>query len=558
MIAADIRTLQGATSPIGDPVGSILPWCADLRTVHAIVLAPWGGWKVASCAGNATYISPSCSRVTMRWALLSVWDKTGIVDLARVLVEHNYRLLSSGGTGAALQQAGISYTDVSTYTGFPEMMHGRVKTLHPKVHGGILGRRGVDDAVMQEYGIDPIDLVVVNLYPFEAMSDAGLSLDEIIEYIDIGGPAMVRAAAKNHTYVAVVVDPGDYRMAADAVRRGGFTADERLSLASKAFARTAAYDGAIANYLTGIDRAFPEVLTVQFGNGRALRYGENPHQSAAVYGEAGIASAEPIQGKPMSYNNYLDLDAAVGLIREFEECAAVIVKHTNPCGVATGEDLLATYIAAREVDPVSAYGSIVAMNREVTGDVAREITKTFVEVVIAPSYAPEALEIMRVKENMRVLRLPDAVVQDEIRSIDGGVLVQRAAPYQEEWRVVSEREPDAREMRAMDLALKVCRHTKSNAIVFADEKAVLGIGAGQMNRVESAEIAVKKARKPLAGSAVASDAFLPFPDTLEIAVAAGATALVQPGGSIRDQEVIDAANRLNVAMIFTGVRHFRH
>ncbi|MDR9817417.1 MAG: bifunctional phosphoribosylaminoimidazolecarboxamide formyltransferase/IMP cyclohydrolase [Candidatus Methanoculleus thermohydrogenotrophicum] len=494
----------------------------------------------------------------MKWALLSVWDKTGIVDLAKVLVEHDYQILSSGGTGAALQQAGVPYTDVSTYTGFPEMMHGRVKTLHPKIHGGILGRRGIDDAVMQEHGIVPIDLVVVNLYPFEAMSGAGLSLEEIIEYIDIGGPAMVRAAAKNHRYVAVVMDPADYPMVADAVRGGGFTAEERLSLAAKAFARTAAYDGAITNYLTGIDRPFPEILTVQFRNGRALRYGENPHQVAAVYGDAGIAAAEPLQGKEMSYNNYLDLDAAVGLLREFEECAAVIVKHNNPCGVATGEDLLETYIAAREVDPVSAYGSIVAMNREVAEDVAQELTRTFVEVVIAPSYTPEALEIMKVKKNMRVLRLPEPVVQDEIRSIDGGVLVQRATPYREDWKVVTEREPDAREMRAMELALKVCRHTKSNAIVFADEKAVLGIGAGQMNRVESAEIAVKKARKSLAGSAVASDAFLPFPDTLEVAAAAGATALVQPGGSIRDQEVIDAANRLNVAMVFTGVRHFRH
>jgi phosphoribosylaminoimidazolecarboxamide formyltransferase/IMP cyclohydrolase len=494
----------------------------------------------------------------MKWALLSVWDKTGIVDLAKVLVGHDYRLLSSGGTGAALQQAGVPYTDVSTYTGFPEMMHGRVKTLHPKVHGGILGRRGIDDAVMQEYGIEPIDLVVVNLYPFEAMSDAGLSLDEIIEYIDIGGPAMVRAAAKNHKYVAVVVDPADYHMVADAVRSGGFSPEERLNLAAKAFARTAAYDGAITNYLTGINRPFPEVLNVQFRNGRALRYGENPHQAAAVYGDAGIAAQETLQGKQMSYNNYLDVDAAVGLLREFEECAVVIVKHNNPCGVATGDGLLETYIAAREVDPVSAYGSIVAMNREVTEDVARELTGTFVEVVIAPSYTPEALEIMKVKKNMRVLRLPEPVVQDEIRSIDGGVLVQRAEPYREDWKVVSEREPDAHEMRAMQLALKVCRHTKSNAIIFADENAVLGIGAGQMNRVESAEIAVKKARKPLAGSAVASDAFLPFPDTLEVAAAAGATALVQPGGSIRDAEVIEAANRLNIAMVFTGVRHFRH
>ncbi|MDD4253020.1 MAG: bifunctional phosphoribosylaminoimidazolecarboxamide formyltransferase/IMP cyclohydrolase [Methanoculleus horonobensis] len=494
----------------------------------------------------------------MKWALLSVWDKAGIVDLAKVLIEHDFGILSSGGTGAELARAGIPFTDVSAYTGSPEMMHGRVKTLHPKIHGGILGRRGIDDAVMQEHGIEPIDLVVVNLYPFEEMSGKGLSLEEIIEYIDIGGPAMVRAAAKNHKYVAVVVDPADYRMVADAVRRGGFTAEERLNLAAKAFARTAAYDAAITNHLTGFDRPFPDVFTVQFRNGRTLRYGENPHQAAAVYGDTGIAGEEPLQGKSMSYNNYLDVHAAVGLLREFEECAVVIVKHNNPCGVATGENLLETYIAAREVDPVSAYGSIVAMNREVGADIARELTGTFVEVVVAPSFAAEALEIMKAKENMRVLRLPEPVVEPEVRSIDGGVLVQRTEPYQENWQVVSEREPTAHEMRAMQLALKVCRHTKSNAIIFADEKAVIGIGAGQMNRVESAEIAVKKSRKPLAGSAVASDAFLPFPDTMEVAAAAGATALVQPGGSIRDAEVIEAANRLNIAMVFTGVRHFRH
>ena len=368
----------------------------------------------------------------MKWALLSVWDKAGIVDLAKVLIEHDYRLLSSGGTGAALAAAGVPFTDVSAYTGFPEMMHGRVKTLHPKIHGGILGRRGIDDAVMQEHGIEPIDLVVVNFYPFEAMSGKGLSLEEIIEYIDIGGPAMVRAAAKNHKHVAVVADPGDYGMVADAVRRGGFTAEERLNLAAKAFARTAAYDAAITNHLTGIDRPFPDVFTVQFRNGRTLRYGENPHQAAAVYGDAGIAGEETLQGKEMSYNNYLDVHAAVGLLREFEECAVVIVKHNNPCGVATGESPLETYIAAREVDPVSAYGSIVAMNREVGADVARELTGTFVEVVVAPSFTAEALEIMKAKENMRVLRLPGPVAQPEIRSIDGGVLVQRTEPYRED------------------------------------------------------------------------------------------------------------------------------
>jgi phosphoribosylaminoimidazolecarboxamide formyltransferase / IMP cyclohydrolase len=494
----------------------------------------------------------------MSWALLSVWDKTGIVDLAKVLTGHGYRILSSGGTGAALHQAGVAYTDVSTYTGFPEMMHGRVKTLHPKVHGGILGRREIDDEVMKQHGIEPIDLVVVNLYPFEAMSGRGLSLEEIIEYIDVGGPAMVRAAAKNHRHVAVVVDPSDYGRVIEAVGAGGFTADDRLRLAAKAFARTAAYDGAITNYLTALDRPFPEILTVQFRNGRVLRYGENPHQEAAVYGDAGIAAEVPIQGKQMSYNNYLDVSAAVGLLREFDECCAVIVKHNNPCGVAVGENLLSAYVTAREVDPVSAYGSIVALNKEVTEEVAREIASTFVEVVVAPSFTQQALDLMRTKENMRVLRLPEPVEEDQIRSIEGGVLLQRTPPYREHWQVVSEREPNAHELRALLLAWKVGKHTKSNTIIFANEHAVLGIGAGQMSRVDSAKIAIEKSRGSLKGSAVASDAFLPFPDTLEVAVEAGATALVQPGGSIRDKEVIEAANRLNVAMIFTGVRYFRH
>ncbi len=494
----------------------------------------------------------------MKWALLSVWDKTGIIKLARVLAEHNIGIISSGGTGKVLRDAGLDFVDVSEYTGFPEMMDGRVKTLHPRVHGGLLCRRGIDDAVMAEHGIKAIDLLVVNLYPFEAMKEEVPGLDELIEYIDIGGPAMVRAAAKNYRRVAVVVDPSYYPLVAEAVERGGFTDKERLTLAKAAFARTAAYDAAISNHLHSLDQIFPDVYTIQFRNGRPLRYGENPHQQAVVYGDTGIASLTPLQGKQMSYNNYLDLNAAVGLLREFSECCAVVVKHNNPCGVATGEDLLSAYIAAREVDPVSAYGSVVALNMEVTREVAEEICTTFVEVVIALSYTPDALGVMKRKENMRVLVLPEYTAQDEVRSIDGGALVQRTPPQVEEWRVVTEREPTAGEMRAMQLAWKVCGHTRSNAIIFAGETAVLGIGAGQMSRVDSARIAIMKAGTPLQGSAVASDAFLPFPDTLEVAAEAGATALIQPGGSIRDQEVIDAANRLNVAMAFTDTRHFRH
>jgi phosphoribosylaminoimidazolecarboxamide formyltransferase/IMP cyclohydrolase len=390
------------------------------------------------------------------------------------------------------------------------------------------------------------------------MAGIPMPLGKLIEYIDVGGPAMIRAAAKNYRDVAVIVDPADYLLVTDAVRSGGFTPDQRLALAKKAFARTAAYDGAISNHLYGLDAAFPPTLTVQFRNGRMLRYGENPHQRAAVYGDCGTAGREPLQGKQMSYNNYLDLSAAAGLLREFGECAAVIVKHNNPCGVAVGGKPLETYISAREVDPVSAYGSIVALNRELDRRMAEEICSTYVEVVTAPSFTPDALDAMKRKENMRVLTLPDTAPADEIRTIDGGVLVQRTPPSKEHWKVITDRDPSAEEMRALKLAWKVCKHTRSNTIIFADSRRTLGIGAGQMSRVDSAKIAISKACGSLKGSAVASDAFLPFPDTLEAAADAGATALIQPGGSIRDDEVIAVANRRGMAMIFTGIRYFRH
>jgi phosphoribosylaminoimidazolecarboxamide formyltransferase/IMP cyclohydrolase len=494
----------------------------------------------------------------MKWALLSVWDKTGIIEIAQELLIHKYSIMSSGGTGKALADAGVKFTEVSSYTGFPEMMDGRVKTLHPKVHGGLLGRRQIDDAVMAKHGINRIDLLVVNLYPFEKMARQQLSLEALIEFVDIGGPAMIRAGAKNYKNVAVVVDPSDYQAVITAIQNGDISLDQRLTFAKKAFARTAAYDAAISNYLYSLDAPFPSTFTVQFNHGRTLRYGENPHQQAAVYGKAGIAGTEPIQGKQMSYNNYLDVNAGVALLREFEETAAVIVKHNNPCGVAIGADLLDAYITAREVDPVSAYGSVVCLNREIDKKVAEEIAATFVEVLVAPSFSKDALVIMGKKENMRVLAIPPKSESDEIRSIDGGVLVQRTPPYQEHWEVITDRDPTPDEMRAIQLAWKVCKHTKSNTIIFADPKRTLGIGAGQMSRVDSAKIAIQKACASLKGSAVASDAFLPFPDTLEIAAQAGATALVQPGGSIRDKEVIDAANRLHMAMVFTGIRYFRH
>ena len=494
----------------------------------------------------------------MKWALLSVWDKTGIIDLAKVLVGQKYNIMSSGGTGKELAEAGIKFTEVSSYTGFPEMMDGRVKTLHPRVHGGLLGRRQIDDAVMTKYGINHIDLLVVNLYPFEKMSTLNMNLEEIIDYIDVGGPAMIRAGAKNYKDVVVVVDPSDYLMLTQAVSGSGISSEDRLMLAKKAFARTAAYDAAISNYLYLLDNDFPSTLTVQFTHGRALRYGENPHQKAAVYGTQGIAGAEPFQGKQMSYNNYLDVNAGTGLVREFDDPAAIIMKHNNPCGVAIGTVILDAYLAARDVDPVSAYGSVVSVNREVDEKLAQAICNTFVEVIVAPSYSLKAREVMKKKDTMRVLILPEKTISDEIRSIDGGMLVQRTPEYQEHWQVISDRDPTPDEMKALQLAWKVCKHTKSNTIIFADSKRTLGIGAGQMSRVDSARIAIEKACASLKGSVVASDAFLPFPDTLEVAARAGATALVQPGGSIRDKEVIEAANRLGMAMVFTGVRYFRH
>ncbi|MCK9632070.1 MAG: bifunctional phosphoribosylaminoimidazolecarboxamide formyltransferase/IMP cyclohydrolase [Methanoregula sp.] len=494
----------------------------------------------------------------MKWALLSVWDKTGIIELAQALSAHKFNIMSSGGTGKALAEANIRFTEVSSYTGFPEMMDGRVKTLHPRVHGGLLGRRQIDDAVMTKHGINRIDLLVVNLYPFEAMSKKQMDLEKLIEFIDIGGPAMIRAAAKNYKDVAVVVDPSDYPGIITSIHAGDLSENQRLELAKKAFARTARYDAAISNYLYTLTSPFPTTLSLQFTHGRPLRYGENPHQMAAVYGTHGIAGTEPLQGKQMSYNNYLDVNAGVSLLREFDDAAAVIVKHNNPCGVAVGSDVLDAYLTAREVDPVSAYGSVVSVNREVTKPFAEEICKTFVEVIVAPRFSDDAIAMMRTKENMRVLVLPEKTGADEVRTIDGGILVQRTPAYQEHWQVITDRDTSADEMKALQLAWKVCKHTKSNTIIFADQKRTLGIGAGQMSRVDSAKIAIEKACAPLRGSAVASDAFLPFPDTLEVAAEAGATALVQPGGSIRDKEVIEAANRLNMAMVFTGVRYFRH
>jgi phosphoribosylaminoimidazolecarboxamide formyltransferase/IMP cyclohydrolase len=511
-------------------------------------------------------------------ALISVSDKTGVVDLARRLSVAGLEILSTGGTARALGAAGVPVREVSDFTGAPEILDGRVKTLHPRVHGGILGRpTAAHRAEMQQAGLVPIDLVVVNLYPFRETVARGAPFDEVIENIDIGGPAMIRSAAKNHERVAVIVDPADYpAVLAEIDAEGEISAATRFRLARKAFAHTAAYDGAIASHLGRLSAPgaaladFPEALVISGTLARALRYGENPHQKAAFYaldGSAGpsLARAEVLQGKELSYNNLLDLDAALRLCAEFPPPAAAIVKHNTPCGVAQSEaGIVEAYRRARETDPVSAYGGIVAVNRPVDGALARELSETFLECVIAPGYAPEALALLGAKKNLRLLAAeiaPDAAGAFELRSVAGGFLVQtrdRQTAGAQDAKVASKRPPTAAELSDLDFAWRVCKHVKSNAIVFAAGGRTLGIGAGQMSRVDSVRIAVSKARAPLAGSVVASDAFFPFRDGLDEAAKAGAVAVIQPGGSMHDGEVIAAADEHGMAMVLTGERHFRH
>jgi phosphoribosylaminoimidazolecarboxamide formyltransferase/IMP cyclohydrolase len=519
-------------------------------------------------------------------ALLSVSDKTGLIDFARALAASGAELVSTGGTARALSEAGLRVTDVAALTGFPEMMDGRVKTLHPKVHGGILAIR--DDKAhveaMRLHGISPIDLVVVNLYPFETTIAKGASAEECIENIDIGGPALIRAAAKNHGDVAVVVDAADYEtVLKEIAAHGGTTIALRRLLAAKAFARTSAYDAAIANW-------FAEQTSIEspvwrtFGGRLAerLRYGENPHQTAGFYRSAeqrpGVATARQFQGKELSYNNIADTDAAFECVAEFDPkrtAAVAIVKHANPCGVAEGRNLLDAYKKALACDPVSAFGGIVALNRMLDAEVAAAIVEIFTEVIVAPDATEEAMRLIGAKKNLRLLLtggLPDPRARGlTFRSVAGGMLVQTrdgAVVDDLELKVVTKRKPTAEEMADLKFAFRVAKHVKSNAIVYAKDGATVGIGAGQMSRVDSARIAAQKARdaaaaaglaEPLTkGSSVASDAFFPFPDGLLATIEAGATAVIQPGGSIRDDEVIAAANEKNVAMVFTGVRHFRH
>ncbi len=511
-------------------------------------------------------------------ALISVSDKTGVVDFARALTGRGVEILSTGGTARLLRDGGITCRDVSDYTGFPEMMDGRVKTLNPKVHGGILARRDREDdlAAMREHGIAAIDLVCVNLYPFRAtVARDGCTVDDAVENIDIGGPCMVRAAAKNHRFVTVVVDPADYAMVLAAMDDGTLDEDRRRALAVKAFAHTAAYDGAIANYFSALNadgshRAFPDILTRQFiKTAHELRYGENPHQQAAFYADPedegiSMADCEVLQGKAISYNNIADADAAFALVRDLTAPAAVIVKHANPCGVAVGDDQAAIYERARAADAVSAFGGIAAFNRSLTAATARLIAETFMEVVIAPGFEDEAREVLAAKKNLRLLRAagPGPVSSGwEFKRVNGGLLVQERDTHRlkrEGCRVVTERAPTEAEWQDMLFAWTVAKHVKSNAIVFAKDGVTLGVGAGQMNRVNSTRIAAEHGGDAIQGAAVASDAFFPFRDGVDALAAAGATAVIQPGGSIRDEEVIAAANAHGLAMVFTGIRHFRH
>jgi len=527
-------------------------------------------------------------------ALLSVTDKTGLVEFAEALARHGVELVSTGGTARALRDAGLAVRDISDLTGFPEMLDGRVKTLHPKVHGGILHIRGNDEhmAAVGAHGIEPIDMVVVNLYAFEKTAGRpGVAFSDIIENIDIGGPSMVRSAAKNFEDVAIVTSAADYAAIAEelAANAGGLGRATRWRLARAAFAVTAAYDAGIATTLESIvepvphgvpaifdDDALPETIRVIDPLKTVLRYGENPHQKAALYVDGsgrGVAAAKQLQGKELSYNNIVDLDACWELVSEFDgtkDAAVAIIKHTNPCGAATGATVVEAYRRALEADPVSAFGGVIGINREVDGAAAEEIAKLFVEAIVAPSFTAEAVARFAAKKNLRLLEIAPRKTDAgkpvrTLKQVSGGFLMQDADRYRivaADLQVVTERAPTAEEMRALEFAWSVCKHVKSNAIVYArfdqGHGQTVGIGAGQMSRVDAARFGAMKAVLPLAGTVAASDAFFPFPDGLETVAAAGATAVIQPGGSVRDAEVIAAANRLGVAMVFTGIRHFRH
>ncbi|EGQ8527841.1 TPA: bifunctional phosphoribosylaminoimidazolecarboxamide formyltransferase/IMP cyclohydrolase [Vibrio parahaemolyticus] len=524
----------------------------------------------------------------IRRALISVSDKTGIVEFAQALAERGVDILSTGGTARLLAEQGIAVTEVSDYTGFPEMMDGRVKTLHPKVHGGVLGRRGQDDDVMAKHGINPIDMVVVNLYPFaETVAKDGCTLADAVENIDIGGPTMVRSAAKNHKDVTIVVNASDYdRVIAEMdANDKSLTLETRFDLAIAAFEHTAAYDGMIANYFGTMvpsygenkegdeESKFPRTFNQQFEKKQDMRYGENSHQAAAFYveanpQEASVSTARQIQGKALSYNNIADTDAALECVKEFNEPACVIVKHANPCGVALGKDILEAYNRAYQTDPTSAFGGIIAFNQELDAETASAIVeRQFVEVIIAPSVSAEAIEVVALKKNVRLLECGEWSTKTtgfDVKRVNGGLLVQdrdQGMVSLDDLKVVSKRQPTEEELKDALFCWKVAKYVKSNAIVYAKGDMTIGVGAGQMSRVYSAKIAgIKAADEGLevAGSVMASDAFFPFRDGIDAAAEAGIKCVIQPGGSMRDDEVIAAADEHGMAMIFTGMRHFRH
>jgi phosphoribosylaminoimidazolecarboxamide formyltransferase / IMP cyclohydrolase len=520
--------------------------------------------------------------VPIHRALISVSDKTGLAEFSSLLSSFGVEILSTGGTASFLREKKIPITEVSEYTGFPEILDGRVKTLHPKVHGGLLAMRDKPShqQQMKEQNIQPIDLVVVNLYPFrETAAREGVSFPEVIEQIDIGGPSMIRSAAKNHASVAVVTDPLDYGWISEELknRKGALSATTRFILAQKAFAATASYDSAIATYFServwsteGAQKAsnsLPALETLALVKASDLRYGENPHQRGALYriasdAPSGVAGAEVLHGKELSYNNLLDSDSAWNLALEFDKPAATVIKHTNPCGAAQSDTLLDAYILARDSDPVSAYGSVVAFNRPIDADTAAEINKTFVEVVLAPDFSADALAILEQKKNIRLLRVKSGSrIALQHRQIDGGFLVQDKDSYYlhpEDLKIVTKRMPTQEEMEALLFGWKVVKHVKSNAIVFANASRMLGIGAGQTSRVDAVKWGAMKATLSLQGAAMASDAYFPFADGLLAAAEYGIKAAIQPGGSMRDSEVIEAANDKGIAMVFTGIRHFKH
>ena len=521
----------------------------------------------------------------IRRALLSVTDKTGLVPFAMSLAGFGVELVSTGGTARALRQAGLAVKDISDLTGFPEMLDGRVKTLHPRVHGGLLYIRGnaEHESAVATHEILPIDMVVVNLYAFEkTAAQPGVAFGHLIENIDIGGPSMVRSAAKNFEDVAIVTRVSDYSALTEELKssNGALSRDTRWRLAKQAFATTAAYDSAIANTLDKIAEApeptqpiapdaqstalLPSTLRINLPLAQSLRYGENPHQRAALYSDGsglGIAGATQLQGKELSYNNLVDLDACWELAQEFDQPAVIIVKHTNPCGAATGRSVLEAYQKALASDPVSAFGGVIGINRPVDAEAAAEIAKLFVEAIAAPSFTPEARERFAAKKNLRLVELRPAPPRPVVKNVSGGLLLQDADTAritEDELKVVTWRPPSPEELRALIFAWRVCKHVKSNAIVYARDGQTIGVGAGQMSRVDAAKFGAQKAVLPLQGTVAASDAFFPFPDGLEAVAAAGATAVIQPGGSVKDDDVIAAADRLGLAMVFTGIRHFRH